>query len=133
MRRAMSLLVGASLVVLAACGDSTPAGTGTGTCTPGITASVGITAAGVSPKAVCVRPAGTVTFTNGTAVEHEIEVESPCSATNGGTIAAGATRTLTVPVEQVCTFRDPTVTGTAAANFTGTVGVSTVVVGGAGY
>jgi plastocyanin len=129
----MSLLVGASVVVLAACGDSTPAGTGTGTCTPGTTASVGIAAAGVSPKAVCVQPNGKVTFTNSTAVQHEIEVESPCAATNGGTIAAGASRILTFPVEQVCTFRDPTVATSEAANFTGTVGVSTVVVGGAGY
>jgi len=132
MRRAMNLLVGASVVVLAACGDTTPA-TGAGTCTPGTTASVGITAAGVSPKAVCVRPAGTVTFTNGTAVQHEIEVDSPCSATNGGTITAGAARILTFPVEQVCTFRDPTVATSEAANFTGAVGVSAVVVGGGGY
>ena len=133
MRRAPSLLAGVVVVVVAACGDSAPTGTGAATCTPGTTASMGIAASGVSPKAVCVLPGGAVTFTNSTADQHEIEVDSPCSATNGGTIAAGAARILTFPVEQVCTFRDPTVTGTTAANFTGTVGVSTVVVGGGGY
>lgn len=132
MRRVPSLLAGVAVVVVAACGDSAPAGTGAATCTPGTTASMGIAASGVSPKAVCVLPGGTVTFTNSTAAQHEIEVDSPCSATNGGTIAAGATRTLTFPTAQVCTFRDPTAAPGVAGTFVGTVAVTTVTVGGGG-
>ena len=51
--------IGASL---AACGGSSSSSGGSGTCTPGQTATIGITSSGVSPTAVCVVPSGSVTF-----------------------------------------------------------------------
>jgi plastocyanin len=128
-------LVGASLLGFAACGGSSTTGTGgpvAGTCTPGQTSSVGLSATGALPKAVCVQPGGSVTFTNGDTVAHEIQFTgASCPAANLGPIAASQSAAATFPAEAICNFRDAAAPGNVA--FQGTVAVSTGVATGPGY
>lgn len=127
-------LVVVSLVGFAACGGSST-GTGgpvAGTCTPGQTSAVALSASGVLPKAVCVLPAGTVTFTNGDTVAHEIQFTgASCPAANLGPIAASQSAAATFPAEAICNFRDAAAPGNVA--FQGTVAVSTGIATGPGY
>lgn len=116
---------------LAGCGGGDEPGGGGNRCTPGTTAAFTITASGVSPAAVCVLPNGTVTFTNGDSVAHEIQSSGICSELNLGAIAPGASKGATFAAVAVCTFRDA-----GAPNdtrFQGTVAVTTAPAEGPGY
>ena len=128
--------VAAVVLGLAACGGG---GGGAASCNPGPTASMSITAAGLSPTNVCVSPGGTVTFTNNDAAKL-INPDPPgkmyntasCPAiaelTPRGT--AGASQQATFANTVNCTFHDG---DNAAVVFSGTVAVTSVVVTGGGY
>ncbi|MFT3916691.1 MAG: hypothetical protein QM704_22205 [Anaeromyxobacteraceae bacterium] len=118
-------------VTLAACGGSSSESGAPGGCTPGTSASIAISASGVSPKAVCVKPGGTVTFTNNDTAAHDIESGATCTALNLGAIAAAGTATATFPTAQTCTFHDQGDPSNTA--FQGTVAVSSGQVTGPGY
>ena len=123
--------VAAVVLGLAACGGG---GGGAASCNPGPTASMSITAAGLSPTNVCVSPGGTVTFTNNDAALHHIEFDNTASCpaiaelTPRGT--AGASQQATFANTVNCTFHDG---DNAAVVFSGTVAVTSVVVTGGGY
>jgi plastocyanin len=117
---------------LTACGGSTAAGGTTGgTCTPGTTATFNINSTGVSPKAVCVLPAGNVRFNNNDTVAHVIEASGACAELNLGSIAAGSFATASFPIEATCGFRDAGSPANTA--FQGTVAVTAGVATGGGY
>lgn len=103
----------------------------TGSCTPGRSAGVTVTSGGFSPKAVCILPAGAVTFTNDDTVDHDIESGMTCTQLNLGPIAAGQARTVSFPTTQTCTFFDAAHSSDAA--FQGTVAVSSAPTTGPGY
>jgi plastocyanin len=126
MRTAALLLAGAGALALGGCGGG---GNGAASCTPATTASLTITAAGVSPTNVCVQPQGQVTFTNNDTVAHHIEFDTAgCPAVPE--IAAGAQATATFNTAENCSFHD----GNNASNaFRGTVAVTAVTVTGGGY
>jgi plastocyanin len=90
-----------------------------------------VTATGFSPRAVCVRPGGSVTFTNSDTVAHDIEAGAPCPQLNLAPIAAGGNATVTFPTAVVCAFFDAAHSSDAA--FQGTVAVTTGRVEGPGY
>ena len=117
----------ATAALLDACGGSSDGGGGGGVCTPGTTAAVSITAAGVSPKAVCVLPVtGAVTFTNNDTVAHTIQDSgTTCPQLNLGPIAAGGgtATTAAFPTVAVCQYRDQA--APTDAKFQGIVGVTT--------
>jgi plastocyanin len=120
--------------VLAACGGGSSSTQGNGSCTPGQSAAVTIAAAGVSPKAVCVLPGGTVTFNNQDTVAHGLE-ESPqvagCTGLNLGAIAAGQAATAQFPTAATCTYHDTSVPNDD--KFKGTVAVTSGPATGPGY
>ena len=119
----------AAATLLGACGGSDSGGGPS--CTPGTTATVTITNAGVSPKAVCVLPTtGRVTFMNNDAAAHTIaDAGTTCPELNLGSIAGGATATTTTfPAAVVCQY-----SAGATTAFQGTVAVTTGTVGGPGY
>ncbi|MFO0583531.1 MAG: hypothetical protein U0229_14765 [Anaeromyxobacter sp.] len=127
-KRLSSLVVA---VALSACGGSSSDTGGAGGCTPGASASITISSTGVSPKAVCVKPGGTVKFTNDDTAAHDIESGATCTALNLGAIVAAGSATATFPTAQTCAFHDqgdPTNTA-----FQGTVAVSSGQVTGPGY
>jgi hypothetical protein len=127
----------AAATLLGACGGSDNTGGGA-TCTPGQTTTVTITATGISPKAVCVRPStaptnGIVRFTNNSGAARTIAHSgTTCPELDVGPIANGATMdSQPLTTETVCQFHDagaPTDTA-----FQGTVAVTTGTVGGPGY
>jgi plastocyanin len=125
-------LIAAAL--LGACGGGSSSSQGNGSCTPGQSAGVAIASTGVSPKAVCVLPGGTVTFTNGDTVAHDMEQSGSvtgCSGLNLGSIAAGQAATAPFPAAATCTFEDA---GHATDDkFHGTVAVSSGPTTGPGY
>jgi plastocyanin len=127
-----STLIAAAL--LAACGGGSSSSQGNGSCSPGQSASVTIAAAGVSPKAVCVLPGGTVTFTNQDSAAHDLEQSgsiTACTGLNLGAIAAGQAATAPFPAAAVCSFED---TGHATDDrFHGTVAVTSGPATGPGY
>ena len=131
MRFAWVLVCGTALSALVACGGG--GGGGAESCSPGPSASLSITATGLSPMNVCVAPGGTVTFTNSdTATTHDVEFESAGCPRNPGDIAPGGGRVnVTFPTEGNCSFYD----GKNASNpaFRGTVAVTSIVVSGGGY
>ncbi len=116
--------------VLGGCGGGGSSGGG-GTCTPRTTATVTVGAGGFTPKAVCVLPTGTVTFTNSDTVAHDIESGMSCTQLNLGSIPAGGTRNVSFPSTETCSFFDAAHSTDAA--FQGVVAVSTSTTGGAGY
>ncbi len=118
-----------ALAFLAGCGGS--GGGGSGSCAPGATATVKVGSAGFSPKAVCVLPAGSVTFTNTDTVAHDIESGMVCLELNLGPIPAGQSATATFPTAQTCSFFDAAHSTDAA--FEGTVAVTSGTVSGPGY
>ncbi len=131
-RGAWVTLIGAAL--LGACGGGSSSKQGGGSCTPGQSASVGIGASGFTPVAVCVLPAGTVTFTNHDSAAHDVEASSTASACTGlnlGSIAAGQAATASFPTAAVCTFHDAAHASDMA--FQGTVAVTTGQATGPGY
>jgi plastocyanin len=85
----------------------------------------------VNPKAVCVLPGGTVKFTNGDTVAHDIESGAACTALNLGPIAAAAQATATMPTTGTCAFHDQDDPSSTA--FQGTVAVTNAPVTGPGY
>ncbi len=116
---------------LAACGGGSSSTQGNGSCTPGMTATVSITSAGVSPKAVCVLPTGTVTFHNTDTIAHDIEFAGTCAQPSSLTIAANSSDTTSFPTTSTCTFTDATKAGNTA--FAGTVAVANQPTSGPGY
>jgi hypothetical protein len=131
MRRASSWMAGLAVVGLAACGGSDGGGTTGGSCTPTLAGNVSITAAGVAPKALCVLPTGTVTFTNNDTVQHDIEADVGCTPLNLGVIAPASSKAATFPSAATCAYHDA-LNATNAA-FQGTVAVSPAPVTGPGY
>jgi plastocyanin len=126
-----STLLVAAVVMLGGCGGGGSSTSGSGTCTPGRTASVAVSATGFSPVAVCITPDGSVTFTNGDTVAHDIESGVTCTALNLGEIPAGQSKTATFPTETTCPFFDAAHSTDTA--FQGTVAVSTNPTTGPGY
>ncbi len=129
-RRSYGALIAAAAVI-AACGGGSSSKQGNGSCQPGMTATVNITAGGVAPQAVCVLPNGTVTFNNGDTAAHDIESTGACTQLNLGSIAAGQSATAMFPTTATCTYQDAAHAGNAA--FQGTVAVSTGTTTGPGY
>ncbi len=114
---------------LVACGGG-GGGSGNSSCTPGTTASMSITASGLSPKAVCLLPGGTVTFDNTDAAAHDIESDGSCPALSLGSIAAGQKKSVALPDVQTCSIHDADNPTNAA--FQGTVAVSSATTSGGG-
>jgi plastocyanin len=132
MRTALAAIVVAMWAAGCGGGSSDGGGTGGGTCTPGMTATVTERSTGFSPKAVCVRPTGTVTFTNADTSDHTVEFSTAsCTSLNPGLIAAGTSKPVTFPTVTTCAFSD---TGHSTdAAFQGTVAVSSGTTTGPGY
>jgi hypothetical protein len=120
----------AAVAGLAGCGGGEEAGGG-GRCTPGPSAAFTLMSSGVSPAAVCVLPNGSVTFTNGDSVAHDIQSSGVCSELDLGAIAPGASKSATFAAVGVCTFRDAG--APSDTRFQGTVAVTTVQAEGPGY
>ena len=128
MRCAGVLVCGVASAMVAACGGS---GGGGDSCSPGPTASLSITATGLSPTNVCIQPGGVVTFTNSdTAAAHDIEFDTAGCPTVGN-IPPGGQVTATFMTEENCSFHDARNATNAA--FQGTVAVTSVTVMGGGY
>lgn len=130
MRIARRLAVGIAVLGLAACGGGGGGG-GSASCAPGLTASLSITATGLSPTNVCVQPGGVVTFRNDdTAATHDIEFDTPGCPTVGD-IAPGGQKAATFTTQANCSFHDGRNASSSA--FQGTVAVTAVTVTGGGY
>ena len=132
----MKILRGVLLVMaalgFAACGGGSSGGGSAQTCNPGATASVTISATGLSPTNVCITPGGQVAFVNSDpAATHDIEFDtSGCPVV--GDVSPGGQVTATFPATQVnCSFHDGRNTTNTA--FRGTVAVTAVQVSGGGY
>lgn len=126
-----SIVVSAMAVLGCGGGDDGGGGGGGGGCTPGNSASITVSASGLSPRAVCVRPGGSVTLTNSDTVAHDFEGGSSCTQLNLDPIGAGQSATVTFPTAAVCTFFDAAHQNEAA--FQGTIAVTTGRVEGPGY
>ena len=122
----LALAVAGALI--AACGGSSSGGN---SCTPGSSATITITATGMSPQNACIQPGGSVTFTNSDSVQHDVEFEGSGCPTSPGGIQAGASKSTVFPNSQNCGYSDATKAGVAA--FTGTIAVSTQTQTGGGY
>jgi plastocyanin len=114
------------------CGGGSGGSQGNGTCNPGQTATIGISATGVSPKAVCVQPGGTVTFVNGDMVAHGIAAGAPCPELTVASIGAGQSETVQLPTTATCTY-DADAAHPGSAAFQGTIAVTTTPGTGPGY
>jgi len=91
-----------------------------------------ISSSGLSPKAVCVLPSGTVTFTNSDSVQHGIAFDaSACPGVSPVTVDAGTSKAVTFLTVQICTFHDRDSATNSA--FQGTVAVAQAAVSGPGY
>jgi plastocyanin len=128
MRRELSRVVSVVVAVagLAACGsDTTSGGGGTPGCTLSSAGTVTISSTGVSPKAVCVIPGSTVTFTNADTVSHTLapDAATGCALLNVGPIAASQSVPVVFPAVLNCAYHDAaSPTNTA---FQGSVSVAT--------
>lgn len=133
MRANVRWIVVAMGAALGGCGGAygSSGSSSAGRCTPTQTADVEVTSGGFSPRAVCVVPTGSVTITNGDAVDHDIESGMTCAQLNLGPIPAGEARTATFPTTQTCAFFDAAHSDEAA--FQGTVAVSSAPTTGPGY
>lgn len=127
--------VAGATAALVACGGGGGGGGGSGsvaTCTPGQTAATTITATGLTPLNVCIRPTGVVTFRNDDTAAHQLVPETaPCPSGGLPSVAPGASVDVTFPTSGNCTFHDSAQPANAA--FRGTVAVSQVTVSGGGY
>ena len=97
----ITLLVGTAL--LGACGGTSSSGGGAGCA---MTATASIAAAGVTPKAICVVPGGSVTFTNGDTAQHNMAVTGTSCPAGPGLLNPGASGTATFPTATACQFHD---------------------------
>lgn len=122
----LALAVAGALI--AACGGSS---SGSNSCTPGSSATITITATGMSPQNACIQPGGSVTFANSDSVQHDVEFEGSGCPTSPGGIQGGASKSVVFPTSQNCGYSDTTKAGVAA--FTGTIAVSTQTQTGGGY
>jgi plastocyanin len=123
----LALALAGALIV--ACGGSSSGGGDS--CTPGSSATITITATGMSPQNACIQPGGSVTFTNSDTTQHDIEFQGSGCPTSPGGIQAGASKSTVFPTSQNCGYSDNTKAGVAA--FTGTIAVSTQTQTGGGY
>ncbi len=98
----MTLFAGAA--VLGACGGSSSPGGGGTSCAAAVTVSIAGT--GVSPKTICVVPTGSVTFTNGDTVAHNMAITGTSCPAGPGLLASGASGRSTFPTATVCQFDD---------------------------
>ncbi len=116
---------------LSACGGSSSDGGGQGSCSPTMSTGFTLSAAGVSPKAACVLPAGTVTFTNSDTASHDIVSSGGCPDLVVGAIAPSQQKSVVLSTIEICTFHDASnATNTA---FVGTIAVNNAMVSGPGY
>jgi plastocyanin len=129
MKRAGNLLVTAAVLLAGGCGGG--ADGGGGSCTPTGSATLTLSASGVTPKAVCVLPGGSVTFVNDDTVAHTIAGDGACAALDVGPIASMGSEAATFPTEQVCQFHESAQPTNTA--FQGTVAVTTAPATGPGY
>lgn len=118
------------VVVLGACGGGESGG-GDTVCNPSGSATMTLTASGVTPKAVCVLPGGTVTFRNNDTVAHDIAGDGACSALALTAIAPSTSRSTTFPTEQSCPFHEAASPTNEA--FKGTVFVTPLPQSGPGH
>lgn len=117
-------------MALGACGGSSSSGS-SGTCNPSSFASMTLSSSGVSPKAVCVTPGGTVAFRNTDTVQHNVQGDTPaCAVLNTGGIDPNTTKSVTLQTPQTCGFHDG---DSANAAFDGTVAVTSAPATGPGY
>jgi hypothetical protein len=126
-------VVGAvAAVVLGACGGSSSS-SGGGTCDPSDLKTMTLTSTGVTPKAQCILPSGTVNFVNNDTVAHDIAGDgAACTALNLGAIAPATSKAATFTATlQTCTFHDANAPGNTA--FQGSVTVATAPATGPGY
>jgi hypothetical protein len=133
MKAALASIVFAAGALLGGCGGGggSSSSSGTGSCTPGPTAAFTISSTGLTPRAVCVLPGGSVTFTNSDTVPHDIESGTTCTELNLGPIPAGQSKVVTFPTTQTCTFFEAAHSTNPA--FQGTVAVSSGMTTGPGY
>lgn len=129
MTRASGVGAAAAVILLGACGGGSDGGGGG--CTPGPSATMTLTSAGVSPKAVCITPGGRVTIANSDTTPHDIAPDAGCPELNLGTIAPSSSKSAILANEEVCAFHDAGDPTNAA--FQGTVAVSSGAVQGPGY
>ena len=131
----VSVVGAAAAVVLAACGggSSSSGGGGAGSCSPTDLKTMTLTSAGVTPKAQCILPNGTVNFVNNDTVAHTIAGDGGCTALDVGTIApSGGTGVASFGATlQTCNFHDANAPTNTA--FQGSVTVATAPATGPGY
>jgi plastocyanin len=131
MKPAICTTLFAAATLLGACGGGSDGVGGSGSCTPGQTASIDIQPGGVKPSAVCVLPGGSVTFKNSDTATHDIESGSTCTPLDLGVIPPSESRTATLPTVAVCSFHDALNASNGA--FDGTVAVTQPPATGPGY
>ncbi|MGC4000477.1 MAG: hypothetical protein QM767_24735 [Anaeromyxobacter sp.] len=121
----------AALLVATACGGGGGGGGGgSQTCNPGTRTTFTIDSTGVSPKAACVKPGGTVHFENEDSVAHGIASDD-CAVLDVANLDSMTSTEVSPPSVAVCTFHDATdPTNTA---FQGTLAVTNGQVTGGGY
>jgi plastocyanin len=131
MGRAGVSLFAVVAVALGACGGGSSSGGSSGTCNPSSAASMTLSSSGVTPKAVCVVPGGTVTFRNSDTVQHDIQGDTAaCAVLNTGGIDPNTSKSVTLQTTQTCGFHDG---DSANAAFDGTVAVTSAPATGPGY
>lgn len=125
MRRELSCALGVFVVGIAACGGDATTGGGAPACTLATAATVTISSTGVSPKAACVIPGSTVTFTNTDAVSHTLapDAATGCALLNVGPVATSQSVPVTFPAVLNCAYHDAASPSNTA--FQGTVSVAT--------
>ncbi len=122
---------GVATAVSACGGGSSSGGGGTGSCNPTMSTGFTLSSAGVTPKAVCVLPAGTVTFTNNDTAAHDIQSSGGCPDLVVGSLAPSSQKSVVLSTVETCTFHDASnPTNTA---FVGTIAVNNATVSGPGY
>ena len=124
--RKITISLASVVFVLAACGGrGGGGGGGGGSCTAGPTASLAVTATGLSPVNVCVQPGGSVTFTNSDpGASHDIVFDTPGCPTVGSIAAGGGQVTAAFPSVMTCVFHDASAPAATAAAFRGSVTVA---------
>ena len=128
MGRSSVFLAAVAAVALSACGGGSSSSSG-GSCSPGPSTTLTFSATGVTPKAVCLLPSGTLHLVNTDSVQHH--VGSACTELNVGGIDAGTTKDVILTTAQTCSFNDPDAPTNAA--FQGTVAVTSAPATGPGY
>ena len=129
----VSVVGAVAVAVLAACGGgSSSDGGGGGTCDPSGQKTMSLTSAGVTPKAQCILPNGTVNFVNNDSVAHTIAGDGGCTALDIGAVPAAGTKAASFGATlQTCNFHDANAPTNTA--FQGSVTVATAPATGPGY